>query len=141
MSVLYVLTLHHKGAVSEKDGYGAPYFILKSLSHNHKSFCSVPPESALSHFFSPALPVVASLLPVFSTSLGCLSLLPLSPSVLLSVHSGRPSQTFALALGLYLSLYSYTILSFYSFSIIILLSPVSLYTLSVYYIAYILCVL
>ena len=59
MSVLYVLTLHHKGAVSEKDGYGAPYFILKSLSHNHKSFCSVPPESALSHFFSPALPVVS----------------------------------------------------------------------------------
>ena len=77
-----------------------PYFILKSLSHNHISFCRVLPESALFHFFSSALPVAASLPPVFSTSLGCPSSLPLSPSVLLSVLSGRPSQTFALPLGL-----------------------------------------
>ena len=89
-----------------------------------------------SHFFSPALSVVASLHPVCSTSLGCPSSLPLSPSVLLSVLSGRPSQTFALPLGLCLCLGLYLLL-FNDYSLI---SSIFIYRI-LYYVAYILCVL
>uniref|UniRef100_A0AAQ5X983 Myelin regulatory factor n=1 Tax=Amphiprion ocellaris TaxID=80972 RepID=A0AAQ5X983_AMPOC len=88
MSVLYVLTLHHRGDVTEKDGY-----VL--LRHRQLSFIVKSTNFFLSikiflYNLSPLS--VAIFLPVFSTSLGFLGSLAPTPGTIMKKAKSRPME-------------------------------------------------